>query len=173
MTWESVLKSPIPTRLKSFCNSAKTIYGYGWKNILEDILQKEVLLANVRVDPNNHEATERMFDIENIKIGRMMKQDRENRLYDVIYLPNPKKVSRWQCNEFIKLLVTICENKEKYTGKIGIEVEPGHIIEWRPAEYGSFNYLEIICGALSMWNMGVDSLRDIDEQSEKYSTGEW
>ena len=127
MTWESVLKSPIPTRLKRFCNSAKTIYGYGWKNILEDILQKEVLLANVRVDPYIHEATERMFDIENIKIGRMMKQDRENRLYDVIYLPNPKKVSRWQCNEFIKLLVTICENKEKYTlnkitEKIGKEI---------------------------------------------------
>ena len=69
MTWESVLKSPIPTRLKRFCNSAKTIYGYGWKNILEDILQKEVLLANVRVDPNNHEATERMFDIENDEAG--------------------------------------------------------------------------------------------------------
>tara|TARA_R100000808_G_scaffold25096_1_gene61856 strand:+ start:467 stop:979 length:513 start_codon:yes stop_codon:yes gene_type:complete len=170
MTWESVLKSPIPTRLKRICNSAKTIYGYSWNHIVEDIFDKELKDLKYHIDPNN---VKQVYDVENIKIGRMMKQDRENRLYDVIYLPNPKKVSRWQCNEFIKLLVTICENKEKYTGKIGIEVEPGHIIEWRPAEYGSFNYLEIICGALSMWNMGVNSLRFIDEQSEKYLTGEW
>ena len=168
MTWESVLKSPIPKRLKRFCDSARLIYGHGWNNILEDIFDKEnpdlKTVRGVNFD---------VYDVENIKIGRMMKQDRENRLYDVIYLPNPKKVSRWPCNELIKLLVTICENKEKYTSKVGIEVEPGHIIEWRPAEYGSFNYLEIICGALSMWNMGVNSLRFTNEQSEKYLIGEW